>query len=88
MLYLRVWDVQYGSATYIKTPNGRHIVHDLGIGSFKTGVATFSPLLYIKDKMKVDQLDEVIITHPHGDHVSDICNFDVLNPRHYIDRSI
>ncbi|HEX9896886.1 MAG TPA: hypothetical protein VGA85_04395 [Dehalococcoidales bacterium] len=81
MLYLRVWDVQYGSATYIKTPNGRHIVHDLGIGSFKTGVATFSPLLYIKDKMKVDQLDEVIITHPHGDHVSDICNFDVLNPQ-------
>ncbi|ODS37411.1 MAG: hypothetical protein A7316_09440 [Candidatus Altiarchaeales archaeon WOR_SM1_86-2] len=27
------WDVQHGSATYIKTPNGKHIVQDLGTGS-------------------------------------------------------
>lgn len=81
MLYLKVWDVQHGNATYIKTPNGKHIVQDLGIGSFKTGDATFSPLLFIKEKMRVEQLDEVIITHPHGDHIKDIENFEALNPQ-------
>lgn len=79
MLYLRVWDVQRGSAAYIKTPNGKNIVQDLGVGSLRTGVATFSPLLFMKDKMNVDRLDEVIITHPHGDHIYDIRNFDILN---------
>lgn len=79
MLYIRVWDVQRGSAAYIRTPNGKNIVQDLGVGSLKTGVITFSPLLFIRDKMKVDQLDEVIITHPHGDHICDIDNFDTLN---------
>jgi beta-lactamase superfamily II metal-dependent hydrolase len=81
VLYLRLWDVQHGSATYIKTPNGKHIVQDLGAGAFKTGLATFSPLLFMKDKMKVDQLDEVIITHPHADHIKDIWNFDTFNPK-------
>jgi beta-lactamase superfamily II metal-dependent hydrolase len=81
VLYLRVWDVKHGSATYIKTPNGRHIVLDLGVGSFSKGDNTFSPLLFIKDKMKVDRLDEVIITHPHADHISDICNFHILDPQ-------
>lgn len=81
MLYLKVWDVQHGSAIYIKTPNGKHFVLDLGAGSLKNQSATFSPLEYLKDKMKVSQLDEVILTHPHGDHIKDIHNFDLLNPR-------
>jgi competence protein ComEC len=55
VLYLRVWDVKHGSATYIKTPNGRYIVLDLGVGSFSKGDNTFSPLLFIKDKMKVER---------------------------------
>jgi beta-lactamase superfamily II metal-dependent hydrolase len=81
VLYLRLWDVQYGSAAYLKTPNGKNIVQDLGIGALKTGLATFSPLLFIKNRMNVDQLDEVIITHPHADHIKDIENFDTLNPK-------
>ena len=81
MLYLRLWGVQHGSAAYIKTPNGKSVVQDLGIGSIKSGSATFSPLLFIKDRMKVDQLDEVIITHPHADHIKDIWNFDTLDPK-------
>jgi beta-lactamase superfamily II metal-dependent hydrolase len=80
VLYLKVWDVIHGSAVYIKTPNGKHIVIDLGVGSISTGSESFSPLLYLKDKMKINRLDEVIITHPHGDHIRDICNFDVLEP--------
>lgn len=73
------WDVQHGSATYIRTPGGKHIVQDLGTGSYKHG--TFNPLLHLKSKLSVNQLDQVIITHPHGDHIDDILNFDELNPK-------
>ena len=66
MLYLKLWDVKYGNAAYIKTPKGKNIVQDLGIGELKTDSATFSPLLFLKNSMKIDKLDEVIITHPHA----------------------
>ena len=81
MLYLRLWDVQHGCAAYVKTPNGKNVVQDLGVGAFKTGLETFSPLLFLKNSMKIDQLDEVIITHPHAEHIKDIWNFDTLNPK-------
>jgi len=74
------WDVQHGSATYIKTPNGTHLVKDLGTGSYGRN-EEFSPLLYLKNKYKVKQLDGVIISHPHKDHIDDIMNFDELSPR-------
>jgi len=80
MLYLKIWDVKYGNATYIKTPNGKNIVQDLGTGTLKTGSATFSPLLFLKNSMKINRLDEVILTHPHGDHLKDILNFDTFSP--------
>lgn len=75
------WDVQHGHATYIKTPNGRHIVIDLGIGSYDDNNKAFSPLLHLKNVYGVKQLDYVIITHPHLDHIDDILNFDALNPK-------
>ena len=75
------WDVQHGSATYIKTPNNTHIVQDLGTGSYGRDDKEFSPLLHLRNKWDVRQLDNVTITHPHKDHISDIMNFDVLSPR-------
>jgi len=81
MLNITVWDVQHGSATYIKTPNGTHIVQDLGMGSHGERDELFSPLLHLKNKYKVLQLDYVLITHPHKDHILDIMNFDKLTPR-------
>ena len=42
------WDVDHGHATYLKTPNGRHIVIDLGTGSFGPQ-KTFSPLTHLKN---------------------------------------
>ena len=75
------WDVQHGHATYIKSPNGRHIVIDLGIGSYDDNNRTFSPLLYLRNVYNVQQLDHVILTHPHLDHIDDILNFDLLNPK-------
>ena len=74
------WDVQHGHATYIKTPNGRHIVVDLGVGTY-SGVTPFSPLKHLRDKYHVEQLDYVIITHPHKDHIDDIMEFDAMNPK-------
>lgn len=75
------WDVQHGNSTYIKTPNGKHIVQDLGIGSYEKKNEEFSPLLHLKNKYGVNHLDYVIITHPHKDHIDDIMNFDMLSPR-------
>jgi competence protein ComEC len=74
------WDVQHGHSTYIKTPNNRHIVVDLGTGAYSGNNLIFSPLLHLKRNYYVQQLDCVIITHPHLDHIDDILNFDTLNP--------
>lgn len=81
MLTSVFWDVQHGSATYIKTPSGRHIVIDLGTGSYGNNNLEFSPLLHLKHKWNVTKLDGVIITHPHRDHLDDIYNFESLSPQ-------
>lgn len=74
------WDVQHGHGTYIKTPNNRHIVIDLGTGSYGSN-QEFSPLRHIKYVWGIDRLDYVVVTHPHKDHIDDIMNFELLNPR-------
>ncbi len=80
-LEIVVWDVKHGNSTYIKTPNEKHILVDLGVGSYESSDDTFSPLLHLKEKYAVNQLDQVIITHPHKDHINDILNFQKLNPK-------
>lgn len=75
------WDVQHGLATYIKSPNNRHIVIDLGTGDYSGKNLEFSPLKHLKYKYGINRLDYVIITHPHLDHIDDILNFDLLNPK-------
>jgi len=79
-LLIVCWDVQHGSSTYIKTPNKKHILQDLGTGKYKNKDEHFSPLNYLKDNWDVKRLDEVIITHPHKDHIKDIKNFNKLSP--------
>ena len=69
------WDVEHGSAALIQTPNGRQIALDLGSD------AGFSPLQHMKYRMGIEQLDTVIITHPHMDHIEDILDLDLLSPR-------
>lgn len=76
-----LWDVQHGHATYIKSPNQRHIVIDLGIGDYSGNRSIFSPLQHLKYNYGVQQLDYVIVTHPHLDHIDDILNFDLLSPK-------
>lgn len=81
MKYLKLvfWDVQHGSSTYIETPKRKTIIQDLGTGSYKDDDMTFSPLLWMKDKYGIRNLDCVIITHPHKDHIDDILNLDQFN---------
>jgi len=75
------WDVQHGHSTYLKTPNGRHILIDLGIGSYDDNNTSFSPILHLMKNYSVSQVDYVGITHPHLDHIDDILNFDLVNPK-------
>lgn len=74
------WDVQHGHATYVKSPNDRHVVVDLGTGSFRNG-ESFSPLAHLYHHYGVRQIDYGIVTHPHLDHIDDIENFDAMNPK-------
>ncbi len=80
-LQLIFWDVQHGSAAYIRTPGGRHIALDLGTGSVGASNRAFSPLRYLRDRYGVSRLDQVIISHPHRDHIDDIFQFDTMSPR-------
>lgn len=73
------WDVQHGHASYIKTPNGKHIVIDLGIGSYDDDDKQFSPLAHLKQHYGVNRIDLLIITHPHLDHIDDILTMKALN---------
>jgi len=83
MLYLRIWDVKRGNAIYIKTPTVNISRWISAPVRFQAGRYIQSPALS-QDKMRIDKLDEVIITHPHPDHISDICNFLTLNPKFYV----
>lgn len=80
-LQIVVWDVQHGHATYIATPGGQHIAMDLGTGSYSDSNLEFSPLLHLNNEWGVAQLDGVLVTHPHRDHLDDVFQFDRLNPR-------
>jgi competence protein ComEC len=90
-LMVKIWDVKHGHATYIRTPNSRHIVVDLGTGTFSDSNEVFSPLQYIKKNYGVNSLDYCIITHPHMDHIDDVMNFSslstktLLRPKHIPD---
>lgn len=75
------WDVQHGHSTYLKTPNGRHILIDLGIGSYDDNNTLFSPIKHLRENYGMTRCDYVGVTHPHLDHIDDILNFDLVNPK-------
>lgn len=76
---MRVWDVKHGNAIYIRTPNNKHLVFDLGVGDYSEGMDGRSPLETLKSHYKIDKIDYLMITHPHKDHIKDILNLDKLN---------
>ena len=78
MLEFIVWDVQHGNAIYMKTPNEKNVMFDIGTGSYADGLE-FSPLKHLKHNWRVDCLHYLVISHPHADHISDISNMFNLN---------
>lgn len=66
---INFYDVEHGSCTHIITPNGKHILVDVGSKVDK------SITLYIKNKFfgyYGGHIDQLIITHPHEDHIYDL----------------
>ena len=79
-MHSTIWDVQHGLAIHILTPGNQHIQIDLGTGSYGSESLEFSPLKHIKRHYNIYQLDGLIITHPHADHLDDISNLAELPP--------
>lgn len=68
-LKILFYDVEHGSCTHIITPNGKHILVDVGSKSDKSIVD------YICNRYFYGlngSLDALIITHPHEDHIYDL----------------
>ncbi len=77
-LDITFWDVQHGNAIFIKTPNRKTIIQDLGVGDYSEWSINFSPLEHIKRTRQVYSIDHLILTHPHLDHVEDILNLNLF----------
>ena len=73
------YDVEHGSCCHIITPNNTHILVDVG------SKANSSIVHHINKKYfggRGGSIDELIITHPHEDHIYDIANLTkILHPR-------
>ncbi len=79
-LFFLFFDVQHGHATYIKFPNGKHWFIDLGQGSIQDTNETFSPLHHMWYSYNVTYLDNLVLTHPHHDHIADLENLHLAFP--------
>ena len=72
-LIMVVWDVQHGNAIYMRTPNGTNIMFDIGTGVYNNG-KEFSPLRFLYKKISGFNLDWLVVSHPHVDHLGDAIN--------------
>ena len=63
------YDVEHGSCTHIITPNGKHILVDVGSKSDKSIVDYICNRYFYGRNGSIDAL---IITHPHEDHIYDL----------------
>jgi beta-lactamase superfamily II metal-dependent hydrolase len=75
------WDVQHGNATFIRTPNNRTVLIDLGTGDYSGKDLSFSPLLHLQKYYGLTQIDYLVITHPHLDHIDDIININLFSTK-------
>lgn len=70
-LIVKFYDVEHGSCTHVITPNGKHLLFDIGSKSDK------SICQYLKNKYFYyygNRPDVLVISHPHIDHISDLEN--------------
>ena len=69
-LTVKFYDVEHGSCTHVITPNGKHILYDIGTKSSKS----ICKHLKAKYFQYGDRPDYLVITHPHIDHIADLQN--------------
>ncbi|MFR9496370.1 MAG: MBL fold metallo-hydrolase [Rikenellaceae bacterium] len=65
MMKIKFYDVEHGCCTHIITPNGKHILVDVGSKSDSSIVD------HIR-KHYTSTIHQLYITHPHEDHIYDI----------------
>lgn len=67
MSRLIVFDVDHGFCAFVKSPTGETLLIDCGRRD------SFSPVVYlINHELGGAQLTQLIVTHPHDDHIEDI----------------
>jgi competence protein ComEC len=77
---INFYDVEHGSCTHIITPNGKHILVDVGSREDKSIVSHIKDTYF--EKYYNSQIDVLIITHPHEDHIYDLPNlYNYLKPK-------
>jgi competence protein ComEC len=76
-LKIYIWDVEHGNAITIKTPEGKVVMIDCGTKPR----SNFSPAIFIKNAWDVDNLDYLIVSHPHLDHIRDLRNVITVKPK-------
>ena len=64
-----LWDVGHGISIWLQMPNGTHQWIDLGITS------EFSPSEHVWETYGVTRIENLFISHPDQDHLSDLPNF-------------
>lgn len=69
-LTVKFYDVEHGSCTHVITPNGKHLLYDIG-SKTNTSICGHLKGTYFRNGGRPDMLT---ITHPHIDHISDLCN--------------
>lgn len=73
------YDVEHGSCCHIITPNNTHILVDVGS---KTNSSIVEHINRKYFGSRGGKIDELIITHPHEDHIYDLPNLNsILPPR-------
>ena len=65
-LEIVAWDVQHGVSLFVRTPNNRTIILDAGASD------TFSPVDWLTRRYQLQQLDGLIVSHAHADHVREV----------------
>ena len=61
-----IWCVEHGSAAFVVCPNGKKIMLDAGKSK------EFSPAYYLRNQYNTSQITQLIISHPHRDHIEDL----------------
>lgn len=62
-----VFDVEHGFCAFVKSPTGETLMIDCGRKK------SFSPVVYVIDnELGGARLTQLIVTHPHDDHIEDI----------------